>query len=540
MRGAGGAIGRRLALALAVAGAAVGAVWDAEGQEPQGGGEAAAAESPAVQVPVRLPGRRNPFAGCLLKSLSLRFDEERNAHRWAPIYERPDGPGLPSLPFADGSGDAPRAVHLQVADVESGAFWAAEPDRVARSGGMFSVLLGGDRMRFCAGTMVPANGDELLEWHVLADEQPGRRVYHVQLAAPLGAPRKLQVSFWLGDAPFEELRASGPKLSVEACGVPLWLDLAEPRRWTALADAEGRDVGFRFDLGATRATGNFPCTATFAVLAATAPLEGGAVPLRAFSEEPLPLPEGVLEGDFSRVMGFSPATFELPDGVATPTTSEEWMAALQAAGEVQDLCVSEWATSAFQCLALTAEGEAAAAGRMCWVNPDPDLPSILSIGPNRAQAVLYAIQTAFPAPGAVFLDFSGLPGAPADTRERAVYLCDFPTVWADADDAASPLAVRLDDAAAEFAATLSCALRKQGIPLLVAADPRSPAAPFLLDHADGIVATPGMDAAACEALADGRPVLQLPPDFVYWPRSGAPMPSAHATGTAPNEKGAPE
>lgn len=490
-----------------------------------------------VQVPVRLPGRRNSFAGCLLKSLSLRFDEERDAHRWAPSGDRSDGPGLPPLPLADGPGEVLRAVHLRLVDVQSGEAWDAVPDRAARSGGVFSVLLGGDRLRFFAGTMVPANGDELLEWHVLADEQPGRRVYHVQLAAPLGAPRRLQAYFWLGDAPFEMLRAAPPRTSISADGAFLRLDLSEPRRHAVLADAEGEAVGFRFDLGVTRATGNFPCTATFAVLADTATPSGGegAPPPAGLAEEPLPLPEALREGDFSRVLGFSPATFELPDGVPAPATAEEWMAALQAAAEVSDVGVSEWATSAFQCLVLPAEG-VAAAGRRCWVNPDPDLPAVLSIGPNRAQAVLYAVQTAVPSPGAVLFDFSALPAAPADTRERAVYLCDFPTVWADEADAASPLAVRLEDAAAEFAATMSCMLRRQGIPMLVAVDPASPAAPFLLDHADGVVVPPGLDAAACEALAGGRPVLRLPHDFVFWPRRAPAAPKP----PRPDEKGAPE
>ena len=154
------------------------------------------------------------------------------------------------------------------------------------------------------------------------------------------------------------------------------------------------------------------------------------------------------------------------------------------------------------------------------MNPDPDLPSILSVGPNRAQAILYAVRGAVRRPSAVFLDFTGIGKAPCDTRERAVYLCDYPTVWGDEDNASSKLGVRLVDAAAEFAATLACMLRREGIPLLIRADLDDPDALFLLYHADGIVVGAGEEQAARERVALGRPVLEVPAEYQMSGRAG--------------------
>ena len=95
----------------------------------------------------------------------------------------------------------------------------AVPDRMARSGGMFSVLRGGDAIRFYAGSLVSTNGAEILEWHVLTDEQSARRVFHVQIAAPLGTPRRLRARFWLGDTPADELSAASGRPLVEAEGI---------------------------------------------------------------------------------------------------------------------------------------------------------------------------------------------------------------------------------------------------------------------------------------------------------------------------------
>ena len=199
----------------------------------------------------------------------------------------------------------------------------------------------------------------------------------------------------------------------------------------------------------------------------------------------------------------------LPDCGHPALDDEAFLSALDAAIRVPDLVRSEWASSAFQALVIPPGAALARRGaRGCWVNPDPDLPSILSIGPNRAQAILYAIQSANPAPKAVCLDFGDLHAAPVDTRERAIYLCDFPLVWTDSDNPVSALGVRLGDAACEFAATLACALHRRGIPLLIAADPEDPAAPFLLYHADGLVVPPDVSPSRIAPFASSRPILQ--------------------------------
>lgn len=490
-------------------------------------------ESAEPMVPLRLPGQRNPFAGCLIRSLSLRFDGEMREHRWAPIYVRGETPKLAPVTYEraaekgkKGGEKIVRACHLEFTDMESGERWMAVPDRMARSGGMFSVLRGGDAIRFYAGSLVSTNGDEILEWHVLTDDQAARRVFHAQIAAPLGTPRRLRARFWLGDADAEGLTAVPGRPLVEAEGIPLWLDLSEPRRFRVLR-AEDRDLGFEFDLGATPATGNFPCVATFAVTAATRQggAEGEAV-LRENGPELTPLPVEVAAGNWSHVMGFAPTRFDLPESELaaegpSELTDEEFLEQMESATEAGGLEAVEWASSAFQCLVLPEGNDVARLGpRSCWVNPDPDLPSILSVGPNRAQAILYAVRGAARRPSAVFLDFTGVGKAPCDTRERAVYLCDYPTVWGDEENASSKLGVRLADAASEFAATLACMLRREGIPLLIRADLDDPDALFLLYHADGIVVGPGEEQAARERVALGRPVLVMPAEYQMSGRAG--------------------
>lgn len=495
--------------------------------EPELATEPMSEEASASQmVPVRLPGQRNPFAGCLIRSLSLRFDGEMREHRWAPIYVRGETPKLAPLTYErtdekgkKGREKIVRACHLEFTDMESGERWMAVPDRMARSGGMFSVLRGGDAIRFYAGSLVSTNGDEILEWHVLTDDQAARRVFHVQIAAPLGTPRRLRARFWLGEATAEELASVSGRPLVEADGIPMWLDLSEPRRFRVLR-AEDRDVGFEFDLGATPATGNFPCVATFAVIGATRQegAEGVAV-LRENGPELTPLPVEVAAGNWENVLGFSPARFDLPELTGegesqARLTDEVFLEQLESATEVGGLEAVEWASSAFQCLVLPEGNDVARLGtRSCWVNPDPDLPAILSVGPNRAQAILYAVRGAARRPSAVFLDFTGVGDAPCDTRERAVYLCDYPTVWGDRGNASSKLGVRLVDAAAEFVATLACMLRREGIPLLIRADLDDPDVFCLLYHADGIVVGSGEEQSARERVALGRPVLVAPTAF---------------------------
>lgn len=527
-------------LCLLVLGAVAGLASFAEARELlapppglAGGGEALAAAAP--QVPVRLPGQRQPFAGCLIKSLSVRFDEEMHAHRWAAIYAQADEAALapvacarPATPGGKGSAVS-RAVHLAFTDVETGERWAAVPDRMARSGGMFSILRGGDAVRFYAGTLHSTNDAELLEWHVLSDDSSGdARVYHMQISAPLGTPRRLRAHFWLGDHALAELRTAAPAPWIEAEGIPLWLDLSEPRRCRLLVAPGGTPVGYEFDLGVTPATGNFPAVAAFAVTAATRLATTDAAPPSSFHAAPdrLPLPEALGAGDWSGVMAFRPCLGTPGAGAvaeaegAGEDSDAAFLAALTASAEVADLAVSEWATSAFQCLMLPPDGRPVARldARTCWVNPDPDLPTILSLGPNRAQTVLYAVQGTQPPPAAVLLDLSGLAAAPLDTRERAIYLCDFPLVWANPADSASPLGVRLGDAAAEFAASLACQLHRLGIPLLVYAQADDELAPYLFYHADALVVPAGEAAAAAAApLAAGRPVLPLPAALAWWP-----------------------
>jgi hypothetical protein len=170
----------------------------------------------------------------------------------------------------------------------------------------------------------------------------------------------------------------------------------------------------------------------------------------------------------------------------------------------------DWAASAVLCAAQDAKG----ASRMTLdgdtavvaVNPDPDLGTMLEMGPNRGVSVLEHIQQSGAA--AVWLKTAGTsPGL--DYSVRALYLCDYPALW---EEGAQVPGVDLRHAEAELIANLACVFKEKGIRLLV--DDSGPLAPFTTYHADGLVcaSTDPAEMRRQRALAGSRPVLWLAKD----------------------------
>ncbi|MBR6021518.1 MAG: hypothetical protein IK066_03770, partial [Kiritimatiellae bacterium] len=435
-----------------------------------------------------------------IRPLSIRFDSEMRSHRWAPIAI-PDPPAFePLLPGTTN----PIPFSIQIRDFTPDpavsnypVLLPCLPERMGRSGGMFSILRNGDALRFYGGLThtddAPTSSLPPLEWQLLTDSRTSTRTCHFQIAAPSGPDRFIEIDFLLGshDPDFEP---SGMPLSqyddetvipcftddtTNAPPVTLLLDPAEPRNVEILYDNVARPIGFHVRLALTPSTGNFPRTATVAFDAVPGP---SCAPPRA--AESLPVPQRILDGDLTGVPQFDPCHFTIP------CYPDDFFDALD------DMLDLPFAAAALQCPVRDSSLHpvlrhqpplARTPATTILVNPDPDLKTSLSVGPNQALAILRAIDDLPAPPPAVLFRFDALQPTDLDYSPSALHLCDFPATWSYNDLAAGTLrpAVSLAHAAAEFTATMACLLHRRGIPLLVT-PPSWPWAPYLSYHADAV------------------------------------------------------
>lgn len=440
-------------------------------------------------LPIQLPLKRNPFGPCLLRPLGIRFDGEMRGHRWALIV-----PGKGESAALEGYRGA--AVRIEVEDAESGERWEAVPERMGRSGGMFAVLSGTGALRFYAG-MLRGEGDAL-EWQLITDDRKGgERHCHLQVTAPTGKARRLRVRATVGE-PEGDAGGTGPAALLCGGKTMMRLDAAEPRDWRRIPG------GFEFKAAATPATGNFPRSATFA-WELRERQEGEGAEWWEGALEAMPLPEG------DAVLWTYPTEerFWLA-GEEEPGVVEAGVHLLETAAGAKDRGEGERLASAWVCAARGGDGApamtAAKAEDGRWkvrlgVNPDPDLPPDLSLGPNRATAILQ--EAVRRGAGTVVLDFRGTEGM--DAGPAALRIADFPATWEDGGGGG--VGVRLRDAAAEAAATLACALHREGIAVVVADDLEN--LPFTAHYADAVLweDDEGLEAAAWAA--GGRPVVDF-------------------------------
>jgi len=462
----------------------------------------------AIPMPppsIRLPVQRNPFGPCLIRSLSVRYNSLVHSRRWSLIFDKEgEEPDFTPIPMPAGSKS--RMV-LEMEDVVSGKRWALRPTRRGREGGIFSR---GSDARLYAGTVDA--GD--LEWNLLVvPGEDGRMILQgrVMVMESLSRLLRFRVLF-RSDAPgLPLLQEESPPVVVattNGVAVALFVDLAEPRRFRAVHDAPGL-MGLEFDLAVTKATGNFPRTATFSLeldsWKTTGPETAAseAVARLARAGGSVALPESVVREGVEAQAVFEPSRMWLsPPGGGRGRADVLAYLLLKTSGLFSD---SDWAASAFLCAAQNAEGETRVepVGErvLVPVNADPDFKAMLELGQNRGQTVLARIrQNGAP----VVWIRAAAQSMGLDYNPRALYLCDYPAVWAG--DSFLP-GLDLRHAESELIASLACVLKKEGRCLLVSDS--GPMAPFTTYHADVLVCESDdpSEMRRQRALAGSRPVV---------------------------------
>ena len=460
---------------------------------------------PPPPAPAVLPPKRNSFGACAVRSLSIRYDSVVKSRRWSLLFsEKDEILDLQPLSLPDGRTAKWRA---ELEDVDTGQRWDLRPTRRGREGGL---LPSASDARFHAGML--DGGD--VDWSLVTfPQEDGRPTVQGRLMAVKSPSRRFRLRIYVeaGAEGVPAVQEESPPAIVAAAegkALALFPDLAEPRRFRAARGVPGA-AGIEFDLGATKATGNFPRKATFSFVVdawesadletakaeATAKLarEGGATPV----------PEEILRDGLGGVPAVEPGAMRLehPGGFRSEADAMQYLL-LKTARFFAD---RDWAASAFQCAAQDAQGvpQVVRTGdeAILPVNPDPDLETMLELGQNRGLTLLDRIRRG--GAKAVWIQAGSLPGR-LDYGARALYLCDYPAVW---EEGTPGLGVDLGHAEAELVASLSCVLRPQGVCLLV--EDGGPSAPFTTTYADALVCASADPAEMRRqrALAGGRPVL---------------------------------
>ncbi|NLG33953.1 MAG: hypothetical protein GX548_01225 [Lentisphaerae bacterium] len=469
----------------------------------------AAGAPPPPLAPGRLPALRNAFGDCLVRSLSIRFESQIRAHRWSLVFP-PEGTDPEFFPLSLRDG-VEVDLALSVEDADTGEVWALRPERMGIEGGMFDEERGDTRLY--AGWL----DGQHVEWHVVVARSPaGRRIVQGRLRTFSGPPRRLRWSVGVeAGAPGRPvLQEEFPPAVVAVRGesaLAMFADLAEPRRFRALPPEEGR-AGMEFDLAVTRATGNFPRSATFSVEVEAWPTAGEeAAAAEAASRlgslaAGHSLPPAVRRGEWADAAVFIPSRHGLSHPGGFRDEADVLQHLLFRTGGLFD--DRDWHASAFLCLAQDAEGHPYLArdgdAAVLAVNADPDLETLAEVGQNRGLTLLQRVLRR-KAP-AVFVRAAGtMPGL--DHHVRALYLCDYPAVW---EEKTGLIGVEVRHAEAELIASLACVLKERGVCLMVGDG--GPLAPFTTAHADALVCESADPAEMRRqhALAGGRPVAWAP------------------------------
>lgn len=475
-----------------------------------GGEKLPLAEAPPPPLaPGILPAVRNVLGPCVVNSLSVRFEPQIRAHRWSLVFP-PEGhaPSFRSLALNAG---VRVELGMTLEDVDSGRRWTVQPERMGIEGGMFDAQVGESRLY--AGLI----DDGAAEWHVVVARSPaGRRIVQGRIRTFSGPARRFRWGVGVrtgaaGKAVVQEELPPAVVSVIDGKAVAMFMDLAEPRRYRVL-DAETGWMGLEFDLGVTRATGNFPRSATFSVeveaweTAGEEEAMGEAAERLGGKKDYNPLPENVIKHGLERATVVEPSREVLthPGGFRDTTDALHYLM-FRMTGLFDD---ADWLASAFLCAAQDVAGQLhlALAGdtAVLAVNADPDLETVLELGQNRGRKVLERVRRSR-AP-AIWVKAAGTaPGL--DHHVRALHLCDYPAVW---EEGSSAPGVDLRHAETELLAALSCLLKDRRVCLLVS--DAGPLAPFTTAPADALVC---LSAEAGEmrrqrALAGRRPVVWVP------------------------------
>ena len=459
---------------------------------------------PLPLAPAVLPVTRNAFGPCVLEPLSLRYDSVVRSRPWTIVFN-PEGaePAFQPLAFPD---DRNMALALAIEDVETGQRWILRPMRQGREQTAGPARFYGGRLD---------GGD--IDWSLVVAPaaRAGRYVLQGRVMLSRSAARllRVQVLVLAGDSGKPLLQEESPPAVVawvDGWATALGADPAEPRRFRAVTGKPGF-AGLEFDLAATRATGNFPGSATFSLEVAGWPAEAFAAAEAEVlahlppADPPVPLPDFIARTGLAAVPRYEPARMRVahPGGFRNSGDVMQYLM-LKTAGLFPD---RDWAASAFLCAARDAAGalriERNGDEACVAVNPDPDLEAMLELGPNRGLALLADIRQRKPA--AVWIKTLGnSPGL--DYSARALHLCDYPAVW---EAGTNTPGVDLRHAEIELLGSLSCVLRQAGICLLV--EDNGPLAPFTTFHADALVCASADPAEMRRqhVLAGTRPVVWL-------------------------------
>ena len=468
------------------------------------------AQPPPV-APAELPAVRNPFGPCVVHSLSVRFDSVARSRRWSLVFA-PEGqePDFHPVVFPDG-----RSVGLALIleDVESGRRRELRPARQGREANPQNRP--GEDPWFYAGAL----DEGRLEWSlVVVPGKNGRRILQGRILAMDDVNRclRLRVLVRAGSPGIPVLQEESPPAVVAAAAgraVALFADLAEPRRFRPVSDVPDA-AGLEFDLAVTRAMGNFPRSATFSVELDSWAQEDAAgagqeaVARLGHAGGRVPVPEAVLRGESAALAVLTPSRMEVthPGGFRHSADVMQYLT-LKTGGLFAE---RDWAHSALSCAVQNSAGEPRIEldgdRAVVHVNADPDLPTMLAMGPNRGRTVLGRIRRSG-ARAVLIRAAESTPGL--DHSGRALQLGDYPALW---EPGTAAPGVDPRHAEIELIGALACVLKNEGICLLV--QDSGPLAPFTTYYADALVCASADPAEMRRqrALAGPRPVLWLPPE----------------------------
>ena len=465
-----------------------------------------------------LPGKNNPFGDCIVRSLSVRFDQAVKGRSWSLIGSSSGKAGeFARLKDAKG-GDLKLVFTLE--DAQSGARWRLVPERMAQEGGVYSWFRGsarayagtldGGKIDWLVATEKMSDGKWIVQGRVMLMEKETR--FFRLRAGVADAAGSIPIAGWEGgteQAPGVVVRRE------DGSAVALLADLSEPRRMRAVCDAAEEGMALEFDLAATPSTANFPRRAAFSVTLETWKAGDAASLERDAAERwtrPVSDGEAITESEAAG----------LRTGVWCPGR-ETW-----GGGEVARFIDGEDAWGCLEVLAsgLAPEGQtpgaARATARSCAardaegnplvsvdaeglargvVNVDPDLRMPFAMGMNRGLWAREVCLTGIEPGGWVCVEVAegGL-----DYQARALEMCDYPTVWSA--DTWRP-AVETIHAQAEWLLAMGCAVREAGGRLCVWDD--GPYAPFTTYAADALLSGAVDEAILCRTrmLAGNRPCV---------------------------------
>ena len=432
-----------------------------------------------------LPAHNNPFGDCIVRSLSVRFDQAVKGRSWSLIGSSGKAGEFARLKDAKG-GDLKLVFTLE--DAQTGTRWRLVPERMAQEGGVYSWFRGsarayagtldGGKIDWLIATEKMSDGKWIVQGRVLLMEKETR--FFRLRAGVADAVGAVPIAGWEGGG---EQAPGVAAVRGNGSSVALLADLSEPRRMRAVPDAAENGMALEFDLAVTPSTANFPRRAAFSVTLETWKSGGGDVEEEAAARWVHPGTADEAVPSCGPV--FCPARVEWQCGGdgAFESPDDAWdCLEVLASGLVAD--GGKGYASALSCTARDEEGkplvrveESGEANGV--VNIDPDLRTLFAMGMNRGLWARERCLAGLEPGGWVCVEVAdgGL-----DYQARALEMCDYPAVW---EEGTWRPAVDTVHAQSEWLLAMGCAVRGSGACLCVWDD--GPYAPFTTCAADALL-----------------------------------------------------